>query len=327
MSLFNDTIHDARRPLAGGWVRRASDESEASTPEEDFAQDSTPSGMQTVFRFQKAGQFLPREASFQPGAGHSRPPVGDPLSAGAEVESPRPLATNDGETLISVWGDSRESELATGQVIHGSPGKVAAANVVSESKTHQSVVLPGPIETELNRETHRSEIPEGSERLVSRQRETFLSRPTGRGAPSETTLATALGQPGTAARTSQAAGLASEFVSESSAPQSFERDGGAAIANVESSPAREFAARESLSETRASAAAPSSRPGRANYAAAHTLERASELATKLATEPTPPSLIIGRIDVVVVAAATPPQTQPTARADRGFLSRNYLKRL
>jgi len=311
MSLFNDTIHDARRPLAGGWVRRASDESEASTPEEDFAQDSTPSGMQTVFRFQKAGQFLPREASIQPGAGHSRPPAGDPLSAGAEVESPRSPATNDGETLISVLGDSRESALETGQVIHGSPGKVAAANVVSESKTHQSVVLPGPIETELNRETHRSEIPEGSERLVSRQRETFLSRPTGRGAPSETTLATA--QPGAAARTTQATELASGFTSQSAAPQSFERDGGAAIANVESSPAR-----ESLSETRASAA---TRPNRPNYAASPTLDRGSELA--------PPRLVIGRIDVVVVAAAAaaPPQPQPSARADRGFLSRNYLKRL
>jgi len=315
MSLFNDTIHDARRPLAGGWVRRASDESEASTPEEDFAQDSTPSGMQTVFRFQKAGQFLPREASIQPGAGHSRPPAGDPLSAGAEVESPRSPATNDGETLISVLGDSRESALETGQVIHGSPGKVAAANVVSESKTHQSVVLPGPIETELNRETHRSEIPEGSERLVSRQRETFLSRPTGRGAPSETSLATA--QPGAATRINQATGFASEFAtgfaSEPAAPPSFERDGGAAIAGIEPSPAR-----ESLSETRASAA---TRPNRPNYAASPTLDRGSELA--------PPRLVIGRIDVVVVAAAAaaPPQPQPSARADRGFLSRNYLKRL
>ena len=314
MGLFNDTIRDARRPLAGGWVRRASDESEASLPEEDYSQDSLPSGMQTVFRFQKAGQFLPREASIQPGAGLSRPPVGDPLSAGAEVESPRSPATNDGETLISVLGDSRESALETGQEIHGSPGKVAAANVVSESKTHQSVVLPGPIETELNHETHRSEIPEGSERLVSRQRETFLSRPTGRGAPSETSLATA--RPGAAARTTQAAEFATGFAFESSAPQSFDRDGGAAIANVESSPAREFAAQESLSEARTSAAA---RPGRTAHAASPGPGRASE--------PTPPSLIIGRIDVVVVADAAPPQPQATARAGRGFLSRNYLKRL
>ena len=314
MSLFNDTLRDARRPIAGAWVRRASDESEASLPEEDYSQDSLPSGMQTVFRFQKAGQFLPREASIQPGAGLSRPPVGDPLSAGAEVESPRSPATNDGETLISVLGDSRESALATGQVIHGSPSKVAAANVVSESKTHQSVVLPGPIETELNHETHRSEIPEGSERLVSRQRETFLSRPTGRGAPSETSLATA--RPGAAARTTQAAEFATGFAFESSAPQSFDRDGGAAIANIESTPAREFAARESLSEARASAA---TRLDHSNHAAAQDPRRAPE--------PTPPSLIIGRIDVVVVADAAPPQPQPTARADRGFLSRNYLKRL
>lgn len=320
MSLFHDTLHDAHRPLAGGWVRRAPDESEAGAPEEEYAQDSTPSGMQTVFRFQKAGQFLPREASTRPGAGLSRPPAGDPLSAGAEVESPRPLATNDGETLISVLGDSRESELETGQEIHGSPGKIAAANVVSESKTHQSVVLPGPIETESNHETHRSEIPEGGEQLVSGQRETFQSRPTGRGAPSETYLATEPGQPGAAARTTQTAGSVSEYVSEPADPQSFSRDGGAVIAHIESSPAREFAAREALSETRASAI---SRPDRASHAAAQDSRRATELATELA----PPSLIIGRIDVVVVADAAPSQPHATARVDRGFLSRNYLKRL
>jgi hypothetical protein len=321
MGLFNDTLHDARRPLAGGWVRRAPDESEAGAPEEDYTQDSTPSGMQTVFRFQKAGQNLPREASIRPGVGIARLPVGDPLSAGAEVESPRPHATNDGETRISVLGDSRESELETGQEIHGSPGKIAAANVVSESKTHQSVVLPGPIETESNHETHRSEIPEGSEQLVSRQRETFQSRPTGRGAPSETSLASTPAQPGAAARTGQAAGLAFDSVFEHAAPHHYARDGGAAIAHIESSPAR-----EPLSETRASAA---TRPDRANHAAAQDPRRATELATEFATKPTPPSLIIGRIDVVVVADAAPPQTQtqPTARADRGFLSRNYLKRL
>ncbi|MDP2430993.1 MAG: hypothetical protein Q8O33_03080 [Pseudomonadota bacterium] len=105
-------------------------------------------------------------------------------------------------------------------------------------------------------------------------------------------------------------------MSEAAAPQSFERDGGAAIANVESSPAREFAARESLSETRASAA---TRPARANHAAAPGPDRGPE--------PAPPSLIIGRIDVVVVADAAPPRPQATARADRGFLSRNYLKRI
>lgn len=318
MSLFNDTIHDARRPLAGGWVRRSLDESEAGAPEESLLQDSVPSGMQTVFRFQKAGQAMPREASFQPGAGLSRSPAGDPLSAAAEGESPRPSATNDGETLISVSGDSRESELETGQVIHGSPGKVAAANVVSESKTHQSVVLPGPIETELNHETHRSEIPEGGERLVSGQSETFQSRPTGRGAPSESSLTTATARPGAAARGTQGVAFAADFKPahepDPAAPWMAERDGGAADGAFKASPAREFPP-----ETRASAAAAATRPGRAAHMASPGPDRARETS--------PPGLIIGRIDVIVVADAAPVQPQPTARADRGFLSRNYLKRL
>ncbi|MDD5389858.1 MAG: hypothetical protein PHD37_10960 [Gallionellaceae bacterium] len=316
MSIFNDTIHDARRPLAGGWVRRSLDESEAGAPEESIAQDSMPSGMQTVFRFQKAGQVMPREASIQPGAGLSRSPTGDPLSAAAEGESPRPSATNDGETLISVLGDSRVSELATGQVIHGSPGKVAAANVVSESKTHQSVVLPGPIETELNRETHRSEIPEGGERLVSRQSETFQSRPTGRGAPSESSLTTATARLGAAARGTRGAAFAADF---EPAPWTAERDGGMADSDFEATPAREFPP-----ETRASVAATATRPGRAAHAASPGSDRGDSDRSR---EANPPGLIIGRIDVVVVADAAPVQPQPTARADRGFLSRNYLKRL
>ena len=47
-----------------------------------------------------------------------------------------------------------------------------------------------------------------------------------------------------------------------------------------------------------------------------------------APEPAPPGLVIGRIDVVVVADA-PAQTQaaPPARSERGYLIRNYLKRL
>ena len=83
MGLFSDTLHDARRPLAGGWLRRSPDEAAMSAPDQDIAQDDMPdSGMQTVFRFQKAespvskpGGF--REASSRSGAGITRIPAGD----------------------------------------------------------------------------------------------------------------------------------------------------------------------------------------------------------------------------------------------------------
>ena len=318
MGLFSDTIHDARRPIAGGWVRRAAaDEGEPSLPEEDFAQEGMPSGMQTVFRFQKEGQGLPREASFQFGGGSNRLPAGDPLSAGTEVERPEPPATNVQVTDISVKGDNRRSELATGQVIHGSPGKVAAANVKSESKTHQSEGLPGPIEAEWVRETHQSNTPEGGERLVSVRGETFLSRPPGRGAPSEPSSAVSTPPRDTGSGVQPAQGAANAVaVAMAALP-----DTAAAIADRTPSRAREFAAppREALPATAAYASALPPRRGRAAFAAAPDPQRAAEAGQ--------PSLVIGRIDVVVVANAAPPQPQPAAHSDRGFLSRNYLKRL
>jgi hypothetical protein len=40
-----------------------------------------------------------------------------------------------------------------------------------------------------------------------------------------------------------------------------------------------------------------------------------------------PNLVIGRIDVVVVADAPPAPAARPAASDSGFMSRNYLKRL
>ncbi|NTV97146.1 MAG: hypothetical protein HGA75_17315, partial [Thiobacillus sp.] len=188
MGLFGDTLRDARRPLAGAWVRRSADEAEALP-------DEVPdTGMQTVFRFQKGDvpAVMPvaaREASPRPVAGSPVVPAADPLSVGAEVGTSEPLAKHvNGNVGISVFPEvSRTSELATGQVIHASPGKITAANAKSESGAYQSEVSPERLETEPYREPHQSNIPEGSERSVSENGETFESRPSGRGAsPSET---------------------------------------------------------------------------------------------------------------------------------------------
>ena len=193
MGLFDDTIRDARRPLAGAWVWRAAadDETEVDQPMVvDEPADSEPSGMQTVFRFQKAGSpAMPggsREASFQRGAEYNRLPAGDLLPAGAEDESPEPPAVNvTGNRGISVASDSRTSNLETGQEEHASPSKMAVANAGIESATTvQSVVSPDPVGTKPSR-GQQPNIPEGSEQPVSRSGEPYQSGPTGRGAPSE----------------------------------------------------------------------------------------------------------------------------------------------
>ena len=342
MSLFSDTIRDARRPISGGWVRRAAADEAAPEPmEEELPPES--SGMQTVFRFQKEGQVLPREASFQFGGGKNRLPAGDPLSAGTEVERPEPPATNVQVTGISVQGDNRGSELATGQEEHGSPSKVAAANVKSESKTHQSAGLPGPIEAEWVRE-QQSNTPEGGEQLVSGQSETFLSRPSGRGAPSETSLTETSPHritrdlpEGWAEKSVVSADVHdhSEVVPSAPVPLMeplpFGIPGGEGRrAPATASPGRPVgpaaeAATFALANTPDSPS-PSARGGRPLFTPPTPMTHAASRAP----EPAQPSLVIGRIDVVVVASDAPPQTQPTqpaARAERGFLSRNYLKRL
>lgn len=339
MGLFHDTLRDARRPLAGGWVRRTEMDESESLPEEGFAQDSEPSGMQTVFRFQKEGRIPSREASIRSGAVSTRLPAGDPLSAGVQGESPKPSAKNVGATHISVLGDSRESELETGQEERISPTEVAAANVKTESKTFQSVVSSEPIEAGSYRE-RQPETPEGSEQLVSRQSETFLSRPSGRGAPSETYLnaaipprvaglasppgARALIQAGETAAddlSSQASDLALPSASPVRHPTGFQAatqrdaDGGAAAAYGEFSIAREATPGTAYPQ----------RPGKLDYRSAALASRSYPSAR--APEPTPPSLVIGRIDVVVVAKLAPAQPGPAPHSERGFLSRNYLKRL
>jgi len=333
MGLFGDTLHDARRPIGGDWVRRSPDE--AAAPEQDVTQDDMPdTGMQTVFRFQKAespasvpGGF--REASSRSGAGLARIPAGDPLTVAAEVGSPEPFTQHVEETHISVQGDNRESELATGQVRHGSPGKMAAANAKSASSMHQSEVSSERIEAESYRETHQSEIPEGSERSVSRQGETFLSRPPGRGAsPSETHMAGSTEFP---ARVSVETDRQPAIPADGTALA----ESGRPMRKAVPAPTREgidalpTPSAEARGKRRTSPGQPDMpnlaggpRPALDAYMPPLARERGR------APEPAPPGLVIGRIDVVVVADA-PAQAQaaPPARSERGYLSRNYLKRL
>ena len=324
MGLFGDTLRDARRPLAGTWVRRATD----GAPEPDAALDEMPdTGMQTVFRFQKGAApgmnpAAAHEASPGPAAGKPAVPAADPLPAGAEMGTPEPSAMDViGDEGISDFLEvNRTSELETGQVRHGSPGRMAAANAKSESGASRSEVLSGRLETALYREPHKSLIPEGSERSVSDNGKTSGSRPAGRGAsPSEThpTAAThAAAHPASIEGEAPAALPPSPLAGEGLGVRGDTRIA-ASVPAPSSTPAipHPSAAR---GEGMGRVTSHSAQPGTDSAPLPPVLPRPRD--------PAPPALVIGRIDVVVVADA-PARPQPNPRPDTGYLSRHYLKRL
>lgn len=351
MSFITDTIRDSRRPMPGGVARHASDTPathgtqtqsmpmaeamRAGTADRRISQVGVPGRTHGHSDFRKEEPQALREAPFQSGGGGMRLPAGDPLSAGADVERPKSLATNVGITDISFKGDNRESELETGQEERGSPGKVAAANVKSGSKTHQSVVLSGPIEAESIRETHQSTTPEGSERLVSRRGETYLSRLPGRGAPSESPLAVTL----PASRRPRGANAGRREVGISAVEPESSRA-------AKAEPALQAARPDAADLAGAGHAAPvakAARAGKGEFAAAlpeppresPSFSQVSPISPVHAAAPAssrtaerePPSLVIGRIDVVVLASDAPVEPRPSLHPGNEFLSRNYLKRL
>lgn len=338
MGLIADTLRDARRSLVAPGppqageppARDAGGGAAAPVAEEYLTRPLRESAAAGVCEVQEEGQHLSREASFQFGGGERRLPAGDPLSAGMDAERPKSLATNVGLSDVSVGGDKRESKLATGQDQGRSPGKVAAAKVSSESKTHQSEVLPGPIEAESDHQRQRSTTPEGSARSVSRPVETFLSRPSGRGAPPgrlpTSAAGTAPGSPapgraesspgGTPCAPGEAGPLATAVI-----PSVAPTGRAAPPAAADAADAADAAGRGASSRLIAAARGPRAA---AASGAAHASDRG---ATPREPEFAPPSLCIGRIDVTVLADSVPPTSAASPPGEPGFLSRNYLRRL
>jgi hypothetical protein len=351
MGLFDDTIRDARRPLPGTWVRREM-LPEKETPEEEPLEPAAPSGMTTIFRFQKGGppaamEGGSREASFRLGVGESDLPAGDPLSVGSEVERPDFSAkdVNGNRDIISVLGDNRGNELATGQVNHGSPGKRTAAEMITESRTHQSEVVPGPVESDSVHQTHKSLLPEGSGRFVSEQEETYQSRASGQGAPSDSFTAPVnplrSAQPGTTAdrqpegmgnprlaampspglagewgtgNPARGGGLQGGVIAPAGGQPNFPETGKGQQIEADVTP------RPVPPLRGATPAIPSSRLDGMHVPAEHGPPRTSGEEQ--------PWLVIGRLEVVVVNnEQSSPRSVPVARTDTGFVSRNYLKRL
>lgn len=289
-----------------------------------------------------------REASFRLGVGDPSLPAGGPLTVGSEVEKPD-FPANDvtgSQDVISVVGDNRGNELATGQVNHRSPSKRTAASVTPESKTRQPVVVSEPIEAVFSDETHKSRIPEGIARFVRDQEETYQSRVSGQGAPSDSFAApiTPLrsGAPGPSAaghsevfgrlRTSTAAVPGRAVAGVDRGDQRGEPEGVDTASGEErprphdpGAPPTAVAFPESRVEEQLYHSPPvNGEPTAAGWNPGSTRTQ-SQSESQLQS----PRLVIGRIDVVVIAKEQPANNPsgPAGRANTGFFSRNYLKRL
>lgn len=335
MGLFSDTISDARRPL-DGWVRRTTaDEPDAGASEDETVVDSAPPGIQTIYRFQKEGPAGSREASHQFGDGSIRQPAGDPLSAEGEAGKPVPTATNVGITDISVKGDSRGSNLETGHKERASPSKVTAASSVSASIPVQSEVSPAPFEAEFSRAVQESVAPEGREPSASKHGETFGSRITGRGAPSEThPLRLPLALQSLAASAADRGQMEVEMPlpAPSSGLSAGERRVGGVAAEQGSAARASDRPLATPSGLRIPGAPDRPRSGEARAASPREIAGQVPVGSGKAQPPAvagdaEPRLVIGRIDVVVVSREAPKQATTAAAEQRAFLSRNYLKRL
>lgn len=391
MGLFSDTLHDARRPLSPGWVRRSA---ESDEPVADLPDLPSPSGMNTVFRFQKAevaGNSVGLHgASSQVDAAYHRVVPGDPLSVVAAVARPSP-ATRVGGDIDLNQVKRGVSEPLTGQELSGTD-RIAEAPGDSGPLTSHSVSQSVGITPEMRKLgsleiTAPTEITNGNEKPVNERSDT-LSGPPGRGAPpSETssylavdppprtepairptvpvakaaaaerlhiTTAMPVDLPDTpAVDVPVAASVSTPMVTPAAAataaptsaitaptpPRGATRAAGlpgkqaATVSQrmpLEDIPAQTAAATEVIATAVPSPAAPHQT---ASEIPAATRATPSLPGFPSRAQPAPraaadaPKLVIGRIDVVVVAEAPPAPAARPAASDHGFMSRNYLKRL
>lgn len=354
MGLFHDTLRDARRPLSpdrGGWLRRAAALPEGDTPEEAPIEPPAPpeGGLQTVFRFQKAGAAVAaadlREASHQKADG--KPPTGDPWSAGTEVGTPTWTA------LHSVKDEQRESNLATGMTALPRESDVTDARAGSAVHGRRSSWMSGPRAEVSPASTSLSDAA-ASPVMSSEHDVSDLSRVPGRGAPSEfisaseappdasSPAAPVPAQARLAARQQRTRAAWAELQQERGSPLRVEGlDGpGAAhaarIATTDATPSPEATAHAAGAgqPTAPQPVTPQSQKdmptmtGRQRPTDPGASSAAATSAARSAAPPAPATLHIGRIDITVQApAAGAPARSPAPVADSAYLSRHYLRRL
>lgn len=349
MGLFHDTLRDARRPLStdrGGWLRRAAALPEGDTPEEAPIEPPAPpeAGLQTVFRFQKAGAAVAaadlREASHQKADG--KPPTGDPWSAGTEVGTPT------GSALHSVKDEQSESNLATGMTALPRESDVTDARAGSAVHGRRSSWMSGPRSEVSPASTSLSDTA-ASPVMSSEHDVSDLSRVPGRGAPSEfisasaappdapTPPTTAPAQAMLAARQQRTRAAWAELQQGRDGPLLADRADG--LGGVDATRASRVATADADASPEAGAHAAwnvlptglPAMPGRERPAEPDTPSATFPSAARRAAPPAPATLHIGRIDITVQAPPPPapvaPSRSPAPAADSAYLSRHYLRRL
>jgi len=320
MGLFDDTIRDARRPLWGGWVRREAADDEPVLEAGDDEPPEQSNGMQTIFRYQKAeSRSGLREASLRSGMESNHLPVDDPSSAGTKDGSPRPPAwLSAGDSSYSARADGRVGNLATGQAEHIGSSKRAVTDADFESLPARSAVSSVSVESGSLRE-RQSVIQNDSATSESRNGATYVEQQTGRGAPSDTpsaaegaapSAATSMAVRGRAAAGRKAAGA--DRVTEHTVPAAPRTGRTEAVADGAAAPS-------SLPQHRVAARVIPAMQGDGG--------RPVRVETAAGAADAAPNLVIGRIDVTVLAHEPPAPRQSSPAPERGFLSRNYLKRL
>ena len=343
MGLFHDTLRDARRPLSpdrGGWLRRAAALPEGDTPEEAPLEPPAPpeGGLQTVFRFQKAGAAVAaadlREASHQKADG--KPPTGDPWSAGSAVGTPASSA------LHSVKDEQSESNLATGMTALPRESDVTDARAGSAVHGRRSSWMSGPRAEVSPASTSLSDTA-ASPVMSSGHDVSDLSRVPGRGAPSEfisaseappdatTPPTNAPAQARLAARQQRTRAAWAELQQGRGSPLRVEgldgtdatRASRVATADADASP--EASARGAWDVLPTDLPA---MPGRERPTEPASTSAAFLPSARSAAPSAPATLHIGRIDITVQApAAGAPARSPAPVADSAYLSRHYLRRL
>jgi len=298
MGFLRDTVYDALRPLPANSATLYRDAMGETPIDEEFTEAPSTDGSQTVFRLQKDGGFSPPQAPMRwsgltPGAGRNDPRVADAgTSQGEPLRAPDMALTGHNASLRDLsWMNGPE----TGEKFE----RAMLTNAKVEERTTSSDVPVSALQFDVgvysateqqNVLTETMEQSKSSNGVFQRNEGMNQTRwEAGRGAPSE----------------DPSIGAAASFAAESRTLE----------------PSRVFI--ESSRES--SATEPAGPRGSARESSRDTGYVVTNAPrTNAASEP---RVRIGRIDVVVVAAAEPKKSAPQSTSDAHFLSRNYLRRL
>jgi len=320
-------VREARMPVpasaAPGLLRSEATEGNALEASVPGRAEATPEGREALrpaadFEFnRKEGRFPPREVPLDRVAKRkAERPV--PGSFSAEMES-----SAEARNGIPVRLSTEESDLATGKSELQIDSGVTASK---EKAISRSSFSPGI--TRVGLPTHDADsLIAASDRdarlLISRPKERLLGRRTDLGTPSEISAPTSPADPGSA----PAAGGPARSATGKPGTREDSGQDGPRIQDPVPPPSAPIrlpgleAIRQGLGElgSRLDRQAEALALGNADM-------RRRLRETRSHAEPAGPQVRIGQVEVFVTAPAPPPAKTPASASDKGWSSRNYLRR-